>query len=61
MLIEHLSYKGWRLGAPLTEPPHRDTEALCLVGKVALNAGTGKDDDADRQRLQHRVIALERC
>ena len=38
----------------------RDAHLAGLVGQVVLNARAGEDDDADRQAVEHLVIALER-
>src|SRR5690606_20443650 len=48
-----------RSRAACSETPNRNSELARLVGEVFLDAGSGKDDDADRQDFQHRVIALE--
>ena len=42
-----------------SEPPHRDPEFPRLVGEVVGDAGAGEDDDADRQRRQELIVALE--
>jgi hypothetical protein len=34
-------------------------EAACLVAEIGLDAAAGCQQDADRKRLQHRIIALE--
>ena len=41
------------------ELPDRDAELLGLVGEVGGDAGAGKHDDADRQRIEQAVVALE--
>ena len=38
----------------------RDAQLARLVGKVFLDPGARKDQHADRQDIQHRVVALER-
>src|SRR6201987_3457381 len=43
----------------LVEPPHRDAERLRLVREVGRDAGAREHDDADRQRLEEAVVALE--
>ena len=48
------------LRAALAELPDRNAELPRLVGEVVLDAGAWEVEDADRQRLQHRVVALER-
>ncbi len=44
----------------LIEFPHRNPEFFRLVGEIGGYAGTGEDDDADGQAVQHLVIAFER-
>lgn len=39
---------------------HRDTQLAGFVGKVLLDPGAGEDENADRQDVQHRIVALER-
>ena len=46
-------------GGGVGESPHRDAELLGLVGEVGGDAGAGKHDDADRQRIEQAVVALE--
>src|ERR1700751_3883467 len=46
---------GFRLG----EAPDRYAEFLRLVGQIGGDAGTWEGDDADRQRLEQPVVALE--
>src|SRR5205085_1265560 len=41
--------------AAVAEFPDRDPELLRLIGKVALDAGSGEDHDADRQHLGLRT------
>src|SRR5262244_1658979 len=43
----------------LVEAPSRNAELRSLVGKVGGDVRAGEDDDADRQRLEEPVIALE--
>ena len=49
------------MGAVCGEVPERDAEPLGLVGEIVLDACAGEDDDADRQHIEHLVVALERC
>jgi hypothetical protein len=32
-----------------------------LVGQVLLDAGAGENEDADRQHIEHLIVALEGC
>ncbi len=48
------------LGAAGSEPPYRDSHLARFVGEVLHDARSGEDDDPDRKRFGHRVIALER-
>ena len=41
------------------EAPDRNAHLAGLVGEVGGDAGAGEDDDADRQRFEHPVVALE--
>src|SRR5690606_5475693 len=50
---------GWRLRATLRHTVNRDAHLAGLVGEVLLDAGAGEDVDADRQAVEHLVIALE--
>src|SRR5258706_5929704 len=59
---------SWRVNAPLVlrrlraavaELPDGYAELPRLVGEVLLNAGAGKYQDADRQHVEHLIIALE--
>jgi len=54
-----MSRNGALGGALLNKTPHRDAHLAGLVGEVGGDAGAGEDDDADRQGLQHLVVALE--
>jgi len=47
--------------ARLAAVEQRDAHRLGLVGEVVGDAGTREYDDADRQRFQELVVALERC
>ena len=38
---------------------NRNAEAFGLVGEVAGDAGTGKDDDSGGHDLDHAVVVLE--
>src|SRR5580658_11313626 len=49
-----------RSRAATPEPPNRDAELPGLVGEVVLNAGAREHHDADRQNVEHRVVAFER-
>jgi hypothetical protein len=42
------------------EFPNGDAELPRLVGQVLLIAGAGEDHDADRQHVEHLIVALER-
>src|SRR3546814_18962736 len=46
--------------ASLPESEQRDAELAGLVGEVVLDARARKHDDADRQHVQHLIVALER-
>src|SRR3546814_1189892 len=46
--------------ASLPEIEQRDAELAGLVGEVVLDARARKHDDADRQHVQHLIVALER-
>ena len=48
-----------RSRATAPEFPDRNAELLGLVGEVVLNAGAGEDHDADRQNVEHRIVAFE--
>ena len=50
-----------RLHATIAEFPDRDAELSRLVGQVLLNAGAGENEDADRQHIEHLIVALEGC
>jgi hypothetical protein len=47
------------LSAAGAEARNRDAALASRVGEV-LNAGAGEDHDADRWRLDHPVVVLER-
>jgi hypothetical protein len=47
--------------AALAKIPDGNAEPSRLVGKIALNAGTPEQHDADRKDGEHGVVALERC
>ncbi len=49
-----------RLRAAVAEFPHRDAELSRLVGQVLLDACAGEYKNADRQHIQHLIVALER-
>src|SRR3546814_8599169 len=46
--------------ASLPEIEQRDAELAGLVGEVVLDTRARKHDDADRQHVQHLIVALER-
>jgi hypothetical protein len=48
-----------RLHATIAEFPDRDAELSRLVGQVLLNAGAGENEDADRQHIEHLIVALD--
>src|SRR5258706_2885224 len=59
---------SWRVNAPLVlrrlraavaELPDGYAELPRLVGEVLLNARAGKYQDADRQHVEHLIVALE--
>ena len=45
--------------AAAAELPDWDTKLPGLVGEIVLDAIAGEDQDADRQHVEHRVVALE--
>ena len=49
-----------RSRAALVERPHGDAEFARLVGEVRGDPRAGESDDADRQHVEHLVVALER-
>ena len=48
-----------RSRAAASEAIDRDAHLAGFVGQVVLNAGAGKDDDADRHDAKHLIVALE--
>lgn len=48
------------LTRPHLEEIDRDAELLGFVGEVVLDTGARPDDDADRQNVEHGVVALKR-
>jgi len=50
---------GRRRSRAAVELHDRDAELAGLVREVLLNPGAGEDEDADRQHIQHGVVALE--
>src|SRR4051812_27068750 len=47
-------------GDRFAETPDRDAAAFGLVGEVGGDTGTREGDNADRHRIEHAVVALER-
>jgi hypothetical protein len=57
---ERAPFKGRRLRSwPSSRNATPGCRASRLVGEVGGDAGAGEGDDADRQRLEHPVVALE--
>jgi hypothetical protein len=50
-----------RLRATIAEFPDGDAELSRLVGQVLLDAGAGEDHHAERQYVEHLIVALEGC
>ena len=49
----------WRSRAVLADLPDEDAEPAGLVGEIGLDAAARSKQHADRQRLEHGVVAFE--
>src|SRR5664279_624308 len=61
MRRSYARWQGWRLRATPAKLPDGDAELPRLVGQVLLDARAGEDHDADRQHVEHLIVALEGC
>src|SRR5208283_657806 len=60
MILSPEDASNRRSRAALVESPHGDAEFPRLVGEVGGDPRAGESDDADRQYVEHLVVALER-